>query len=624
MRQLQFSPSALLSSPIASRLETFRFYQTRINIHIFIAMLLALTGCATSTQVVEPVAKTTPLPQIKITQDKSFDSETLYSLLVAEMAINRRRMDIAFSNYAQQAEKTSDLAVTERATRLALAINDRQASLQLAKQWTQLDPSSTEARYVMISEYINAGQYNKAFDESYRLLEAGEMAGFYAIATQVIDDQTSNQSAIDNSDANTSDTNTSDTSPSKTDLTALIDMYSQAVDSYPHTEELLTGYSALLQANKQLQSALDAAEKASNIKPTEIRALFQKSRVLLAMERTTEAEQVFAQMVKQHPANKRLRLRYANMLVRSDMPKALEQYILLAKQEPDDSNILLTVALIQQEQKLINQAKQSFQQLLDNEQHLDEANFGLAEIAEQENQTDLALSHYKAVNGGERFMSAVSSAADIIFKRHGLDASHQFLSSKRDGANQEQQESLYILEADTLSRSGLTERAAAVYEQGLKQYPGNVRLLYSRALDYANANKIELAEQDFRAVLQQIPNHSAALNAYGYTLANSTTRLTEAKELITKAYTLNNKEPAILDSMGWVEYKLGNFSSALTFLQEAMNATSDHEIAAHLGEVLWKMNRQDEAISAWKQGLEDNPDSHIIKETLMRLRVEIE
>ena len=584
MRQLQYLQCNTNAFPLLQQMS-----------YMLVALFL-LSGCTTSIRTIPPTPDAKPLPTINITKDKTFDSETFYSLLVAEIAINRNRMDIAYSNYAQQVEKTKDLAVTERATRLALAVNNRPASLSLAKQWKQFDPSNTEARYIVISELMNDNQFTAAFEESYRLLEAGEMAGFYDIATQAVDTKS-------------------------TDVSTLANLYANALTDYPQTEELWTGYSILLQANDQLPQALSAATQATNIQPIEVRALFQKARIFIAMGEIDSATNVFSSMVKQHPTNKQLRLRYANMLVRSDLPEALRQYQLLAEQNPDDSNILLTIALIQHEQKLHIQARESYQQLLNINEHVNEAHFGLGEIADSEGQLDLALNHYKAVDNGDRFMQAASSAADIIYQQDGLPASHQFLNMKRENATPEQQQALYILEADTLARSNLNDQAEAIYQQALDQYPDSLGIIYARALHYANTGNIALAERDFLALLQQKPNYSAALNAYGYTLADSTSRLVEAKALIAKAYAIDSNEPAILDSMGWVEYKLGNLPDALIFLQQAMALSPDHEIAAHLGEVLWHMKRKSDAITVWKQGLSLNPESRILKETLIRLNI---
>ena len=120
-------------------------------------------------------------------------------------------------------------------------------------------------------------------------------------------------------------------------------------------------------------------------------------------------------------------------------------------------------------------------------------------------------------------------------------------------------------------------------------------------------------------MLKLEPDNSLALNALGYSLANLTDRHTEALELISRALALKPGDPAILDSMGWVHYRLGDLPKALGYLEDAFSRFPDHEVAAHLGEVLWAMARKDDAVAAWKKGLEGTPDSPIVRDTMKRL-----
>ncbi len=129
---------------------------------------------------------------------------------------------------------------------------------------------------------------------------------------------------------------------------------------------------------------------------------------------------------------------------------------------------------------------------------------------------------------------------------------------------------------------------------------------------------LTLLEVDLRAMLAQNPNSTLALNALGYTLANRTERLQEAKELISKALALQPEDPAILDSMGWVHYRLGNHKIALGHLKKALSLFADHEIAAHLGEVLWILGQQEQAKAVWQAGLEKDPQSKILEEVIQR------
>jgi len=130
-------------------------------------------------------------------------------------------------------------------------------------------------------------------------------------------------------------------------------------------------------------------------------------------------------------------------------------------------------------------------------------------------------------------------------------------------------------------------------------------------------------ENDLRSILAQDPDHAATLNALGYTLTNHTQRYEEAADLIERALELSPGDPAILDSLGWVYYKLGQYNESETLLREAHNAFPDPEVAAHLGEVLWVQGRQFEARDVWRDGLNRVPDHPIILETVKRLGAEL-
>jgi len=145
--------------------------------------------------------------------------------------------------------------------------------------------------------------------------------------------------------------------------------------------------------------------------------------------------------------------------------------------------------------------------------------------------------------------------------------------------------------------------------------------LYSRGIFSANVDFVDRAEQDLRAVLAKKPKNADALNALGYTLADQTDRYQEAFELITQAHKLKPDSAAVVDSLGWVHYRLGNLPEALKYLQMALELQNDDEIAAHLGEVLWVSGEKEQAREVWDKAMEDFPDSQILLETLKRLGV---
>ena len=155
--------------------------------------------------------------------------------------------------------------------------------------------------------------------------------------------------------------------------------------------------------------------------------------------------------------------------------------------------------------------------------------------------------------------------------------------------------------------------------EGLEQYPNDLNLLYTRAMLAEKRDDLAQLETDLRYIIQREPEHAMALNALGYTLADRTTRYEEARELIEKAHQLNPDDPAILDSLGWVNYRQGNLDEAERLLRQALEKFPDHEVAAHLGEVLWAQGKQRDARRVWRDALSATPDSPILRDTLLRL-----
>ena len=148
----------------------------------------------------------------------------------------------------------------------------------------------------------------------------------------------------------------------------------------------------------------------------------------------------------------------------------------------------------------------------------------------------------------------------------------------------------------------------------------DVDLMYEQAMLAEKLNKFDVMEKLLRSVIASEPNHYNAYNALGFSLADRNVRLPEAKQLIVKALTFASDDPFITDSLGWVEFRMGNLESALSYLQKAYQGRADAEIAAHLGEVLWKMKRQDEALKVWREGLATAPNNETLQETLQRLK----
>ena len=178
----------------------------------------------------------------------------------------------------------------------------------------------------------------------------------------------------------------------------------------------------------------------------------------------------------------------------------------------------------------------------------------------------------------------------------------------------------YLGQGEILASKQRYAEGMEMYSHALQQKPDDADLLYARALMAEKVDRIDITEADLLKLLSAEPENANALNALGYTLADRTERLEEALDYIKRAAELVPDDPAILDSLGWVSYRLGNMQDALKWLGMAFERLEDAEIAAHYGEVLWKNNQRDEAEKVWKIGLENNAEHPVLLETMHRLK----
>lgn len=570
--------------------------------------ILMLVACASQQSVVQepaveasqPEQAAEPVqPEVSQVPDRPFDADTLYALLVAEIAGSRNHYDVAVSNYVQQALSTRDPGVTARAARIARLLNAHDAALEMAFLWIELDPDNSEAHFIAGAELARTGQLMEAAEHSAILLEQGEAGFFEAIAASAAQ-------ADDEAMA-----------------LQLQTRYAELLQIYPDSASLHLGQSLLLQYAGELEQALVTARRAAELEPDNAQSYLQESAILQEMGRVEEALKKLDGLVKKYPDNQRLRLQYARLLAHSDLPEAQKQFQRLVEQSPGDPDFIFSLGLIQLERGMLVEAAEHFKSLTHGSQHSSSAHYYLGKVAESRGDPTAALHHYQQVGASAEYLPAVMQAAEILVQMGDVMGAMDYLRTEREQAVLHERDSLYLLEAEVLSATGDNVAALATLKTGLAALPQNTRLLYARAMLFTQMDKIAKAEQDLKQIIYLSPNNAAALNALGYTLADRTNRLNEAYGYIHAAFKLTPDDGAVLDSMGWVHYRLGNYSDALKYLRQAMATTPDHEIAAHLGEVLWVTGAQQEAQKTWHTGLELNPGSDLIRDTLERLDAEL-
>ncbi len=177
---------------------------------------------------------------------------------------------------------------------------------------------------------------------------------------------------------------------------------------------------------------------------------------------------------------------------------------------------------------------------------------------------------------------------------------------------------IYITKGELLRSARRYEQAMEVFNTALDIVPGNSDLLYARALVAEKLGRIDLLEADIRAILKTEPDNAHALNALGFTLADQTERYEEAYGYLKRAIEIMPDDAAIIDSWGWVHYRLGKYDIAIQLLRKALSRLEDAEIAAHLGEVLWVSGKQQEAREVWQRALQKSPDDPMLQKVMQR------
>ena len=176
----------------------------------------------------------------------------------------------------------------------------------------------------------------------------------------------------------------------------------------------------------------------------------------------------------------------------------------------------------------------------------------------------------------------------------------------------------YQAEAQILQDAGRKNEAMQLLNGAMVTLPDDIGLRYTRALLAVGLDQLELAESDLRQIISVEPHNAAAINALGYTLADLTERYDEAEQLIHQAYELQPSDASIIDSMGWISYRLGRLREAERYLREAWDSMRNAEIAAHLGEVLWVNGKEQEARALWGLGIQMDNDNEILIKTMQR------
>ena len=580
--------------------------KTRLTSAIQFALIcacLTLSACATEwlkpSDAITPNSESDPLAQQADKQDQpefadfNFDQDTMYDLLVAEVAAQRQQFNITLLNYIQQARVTRDPGIIKRAINAAQFTKDMEAIQEMALLWAEVEPESIPAHQLLAFQYSLKKMYADAMKHTDILLQLGGEARAESLAIG------------------------SKPLPLE-DKTTLLELYQQLYEKYPDNNTI--GYSiALVQRNLQnyeegLGTLAPIIENSPDFQP----AVVLKVNLLYDNGEFGEAIEYAEKKYDDFPENHTLGRLYASMLIEDkQLDQAEKVFYELMQLYPQAPGLKLSYALVSLENKNIEVARTELEELLEEGLHTNEANFYLGRIADNEKDYPAAIKYYQQVSQGVQFEPALERSSFLLTQEDKTDEAIARLVTMRE-QYPEMALKLWILQYKLLS-SIKDERAEDALNQAIDAFPQNEQLRYARAMAHEEQDNLEAMESDLRVIIKNNPQHAVAINALGYTLADRTDRLEEAFELIKTALSLKPENPAILDSMGWVLYRLDRKEEAALLLLKAFQTYPDGEVAAHLGEVLWMLEKQQEARTIWEKVLEKNPKHKVLLKTIMRL-----
>lgn len=518
-----------------------------------------------------------------------------YHVLAGEMAIQRDNRDVAAREYVAALQYSNDAELARRATRIALYAGDMALAYRAASAWAAAEPDSLEAQRTATRLALTNGDAGglDVYAPSLVRAAASSDAGYRLLADVLSGEPEQSNLAV----------------------SALSRMAQE--DRNSASAQYALGVLALRYNRNEI--AERAAARALALDPDWNEAVLLQAGVWIRGGQADRAQALVAGL----PGNRATRAEYhmalARLLVEADQDAAaLDEFQRALDQQPDNDNARYGLAILSLSVGDLGRVQAAFSELYRSRGRADDAAYYLGTIAEQGDEFADAQRWYERVENGEHAFDAQVRAARMMYRQDNLGGARQRLGELR-GRYPELANQLYAAEGQLLYDANRPEAALEIYNQALAAIPSDPELLYGRSIAYERLDRVEQSRADLDTILQRDPDNARALNALGYLIANHGGDYDQAEAYIDKALASDPGNPAILDSMGWVQYRQGYLNKARRYLEQAYETFPDGEVAAHLGEVLWKQGEHDAARRVWQDALADSPDHPILRETINRL-----
>jgi predicted Zn-dependent protease len=538
------------------------------------------------------------LPAIELTED------LLFKLLAAEFAQQRGDWQSAYMAALTLAQQTRDPRLARRATEIALGAKRSDEALNAVRLWRTLSPNSDEAAQYYLSFIIlgeNLAEAKPILEQ--RLKEAAPQTRSLMLFQ----------------------------------MQRLLSRAKDKAAAFALLEDLVKPYLALPEAHLALAQGAFANGDAARAQKEAQAALKTKPDSELAVltlaqvtAEKTDASKVLADFLKRYPKSRDVRMAHARMLVdQKQYEKARTEFQALLKEQPQDLTTLFALGVLSTQvndstaaEKYLTAYLDALSAQPDEERDPTQALLILAEIAEERKDSEAALKWLGQIEPGEGYLGAQIKRAQVVARRGDVPGARKLLKEIRANGEREQTQ-LIVAEGQILRDANQVNEALDVLNAAIKRFPNNTDLLYDYAMLAEKSNQLQVMETALRKIMQLAPDNQHAYNALGYSLAERNIRLDEAFVLIEKALKLTPDDPFIMDSMGWVQFRLGRLKEAEALLRRAYELRPDAEIAVHLGEVLWVKGQKDDAQKFWRDAQTKDPQNDTLKSTLARFKLSL-
>lgn len=587
------------------------YYGPMVLSHSFrtVALATAITAAAHSAWAQKPAGESRPPSESSssVASNPALDAELFYEIFLGEISARTGDPGAGYAFMLEAARRSADGQLYQRAADIALQSRSGEYALAAARAWKEALPQSREANQYVLQILIALNRIAET-PELLRqeLAQASPRSKASALASLPQLYGRASDKAL----------------AAKVVEQALVNELTNPATG----PEAWVSLGRLRLAAGDKAGALDAARRAQGLDNA------SESAARLALELMDEglldAEPIVTQTLSKQPIPD-LRMAYARVLLGLQRyPEASRQLETVTKEKPDLTEAWLVAATLQYQDNRLPAAEASLQRFMElasasadadlRRKSLTQAYLLHAQIAEKKKDFAGAEAWLARIDNAEEVFGAQTRRASLL-ARQGKLAQARALLRSLPGNSPESHRLKLMAEVQLLRDQRLYQEAYKVQTELVTIAPDDAELVYDQAMLAEKAGQPDTMEQLLRQVIARQPDYHHAYNALGYSLADRGVRLDEAKQLILKALQFAPNDPFIMDSLGWVEFRLGNKADARKHLEAAFKARPDVEIAAHLGEVLWSMGDKDGATRVWKEGQRASPDNDTLRETLKRL-----